>query len=198
VTRAKRGRLIALDGSAVGLTSAAKDVARALAASDTPRGVSPWDASGIFTELFAGGPGRAPSARTLTLLYAADLAFRLRWQIVPALAEGRFVIAAPYVETAKAFGAAAGLPRKWLHELFRFAPKPDSAYHVTHDSHPSGHAGASHSYFECFSTTLRSTAAPIQPADLSMRSLEYLATLEKRRRCVRLTAAALTTVARRV
>ena len=52
-------------------------------------------------------PG-APSARTLLLLYAADLAFRLRWQIRPALAEGRTVVAAPYVDTAVAFGRAAG------------------------------------------------------------------------------------------
>jgi thymidylate kinase len=192
VMTAKRGRLIALDGSAVGLTAAAKDVARALAAADVPRGVSPWDASGIFTELFAGGPAvRVPSARTLTLLYAADLAFRLRWQIVPALAEGRCVIAAPYVETAKAVALAAGLPRKWLVELFRFAPRPDGAYHVTQRSHP---AAAARSYFECFSTTLE--RSDVQFDDIRTRAREYLASLERGRRFRRLTAAALTTVAR--
>ena len=52
----------------------------------------------------------APSARTLLLLYAADLAFRLRWEIRPALAAGRTVVAAPYVDTAVAFGRAAGVP----------------------------------------------------------------------------------------
>ena len=41
--------------------------------------------------------------RTLLLLYAADLAFRLRWEIRPALAEGHTVIAAPYLDTAFAF-----------------------------------------------------------------------------------------------
>ncbi len=65
----------------------------------------------------------SPSARTLLLLYAADLAFRLRWQIRPALAEGRTVIAAPYVATALAFGRAAGLKPSWLMNLFRFAPR---------------------------------------------------------------------------
>jgi hypothetical protein len=65
----------------------------------------------------------APSARTLLLLYAADLAFRLRWQIRPALAEGRTVIAAPYIDTAVAFGRAAGLPAAWLSNLFLFAPR---------------------------------------------------------------------------
>jgi hypothetical protein len=57
-------------------------------------------------------------------LYAADLAFRLRWQIRPALAEGRTVVAAPYVQTAIAFGRAAGLRAEWLTALFRFAPRP--------------------------------------------------------------------------
>ena len=49
--------------------------------------------------------------RTLTLVYAADLAFRLRWEIRPVLEAGGVVIAAPYVETAVAFGAACGLVR---------------------------------------------------------------------------------------
>jgi hypothetical protein len=86
-------------------------------------GISKWDASGVFQELVVAGAGAgAPSARTLLLLYAADLAFRLRWQIRPALAEGRTVVAAPYVNTAIAFGRAAGLKPKWLANLFRFAP----------------------------------------------------------------------------
>lgn len=199
----RRGRLIALDAGAVTLSPAVKDIVKALAAADIPRGVSSWDASGIFTELFAAGTGlHFVSARTMTLLYAADLAFRLRWQILPSLAEGRCVIAAPYVESAKALGVAAGLPRKWLDELFRFALKPNSAYHVTQSAYPQVRAvgpsrgqtsgAAYHTYFDCFSTTLRGNE------DLRTRSVEYLAALEKRRRCLRLTAAALTKVARHV
>ena len=88
-------------------------------------GISKWDASGVFQELaVAEDSAGTPSARTLLLLYAADLAFRLRWQIRPALAEGRTVVAAPYVDTALAFGRAAGLPSAWLMNLFRFAPRP--------------------------------------------------------------------------
>jgi hypothetical protein len=74
--------------------------------------------------LLAGDEAGRPSARTLLLLYAADLAFRLRWEIRPKLAEGRTVIAAPYVDTAAAFGRAAGLPAAWIVNLFRFAPAP--------------------------------------------------------------------------
>jgi thymidylate kinase len=114
-------RLIAIDGiDAAAVVAAAR---RALDA--TPRGgISHWDASGVFQELaMAEGAAGAPSPRTLLLLYAADLAFRLRWEIRPALAEGYTVAAAPYVDTAIAFGRASGIPAGWLTNLFRFAPK---------------------------------------------------------------------------
>ena len=117
-----RASLIAVDG-----INAAAVLAEARAALGAPSrgGISRWDASGVFQELaVADQEAGAPSARTLLLLYAADLAFRLRWQIRPALAEGRTVIAAPYVDTALAFGRAAGLKPPWLMNLFRFAPRP--------------------------------------------------------------------------
>lgn len=98
--------------------------ARAALGQSARGGISKWDASGVFQELaVAEAAAGAPSARTLLLLYAADLAFRLRWQIRPALAEGRTVVAAPYVDTAVAFGRAAGLKPAWLANLFRFAPR---------------------------------------------------------------------------
>ena len=120
------GRLVAVDGSRGKDVSAAAD---ALAADLRRRGVdcviSRWDASGLFGELAQGGrPGQHVSPRTLSLMYAADLAFRLRWEINAALNTGGVVIAAPYLETAIAFGAACGLPDTWLRELLRFAPAP--------------------------------------------------------------------------
>jgi thymidylate kinase len=95
-------------------------------------GFSTWDASSIFFELRGAETQseETPSAQTLLLLYAADLRFRLRWQIEPALLEGQTVVAAPYVETGMAFGLALGLSRKWITELFRFAPKPSAAFWV--------------------------------------------------------------------
>ena len=111
-----------IDGAAIG--SAAKAANAAIARAERG-GISRWDASGVFEEMLVGGEfaGR-PSARTLLLLYAADLAFRLRWEIRPKLAEGRTVVAAPYVDTAVAFGRAAGLPAAWIANLFQFAPSP--------------------------------------------------------------------------
>lgn len=113
--------LISVDGVDPGAVLAE---ARAALASVSRGGISRWDASGIFQDLaVADEAAGAPSARTLLLLYAADLAFRLRWQIRPALAEGRTVVAAPYVDTAVAFGRAAGLKAGWLTNLFRFAAR---------------------------------------------------------------------------
>jgi hypothetical protein len=119
--RAPKARLIAVDGVQ---PSALLAEARAALAGASRGGISKWDASGIFQELaVADQTAGAASARTLLLLYAADLAFRLRWQIRPALADGRSVVAAPYVDTAVAFGRAAGLTPTWLAHLFRFAPR---------------------------------------------------------------------------
>jgi hypothetical protein len=92
------------------------------------RGISAWDASHIFFEMHGLEVGEQPSPRTIVLLYAADLFFRLRWEILPAIEEGKCVVAAPYTETGIAFGAAMGLPQKWLLEVFRFAPKPSESY----------------------------------------------------------------------
>jgi hypothetical protein len=119
--RAAKPRLIAVDGvDAAAVLTAAR---RALG-SPSRGGISHWDASGVFQDLIVAEENAgAPSPRTLLLLYAADLAFRLRWEIRPALAEGQTVVAAPYVETAVAFGRAAGLPAGWLANLFRFAPR---------------------------------------------------------------------------
>lgn len=95
-------------------------------------GFSLWDASSIFYELHEihSNGNETPSVQTMMLLFAADLRFRLRWQIEPALQEGQTVIAAPYVETGIAFGLALGLSKQWLTELFRFAPKSKTAFWV--------------------------------------------------------------------
>ena len=121
-----RGRLIALDGVDGGAICAA--ARGALAGSGRRGGVSHWDASGVFHELAAEDGYASP--RTLLLLYAADLAFRLRWEIAPALDEGRTVVAAPYVRTATAFGRAVGLPAAWLSNLFGFAPRASERHLV--------------------------------------------------------------------
>lgn len=121
------GHLVAVDGSrGKDVSSAADALAKRVRKSGVECVISRWDASGLFGELAqAGRPGRHVSPRTLSLLYAADLAFRLRWEIRTTIETGGVVIAAPYVETAVAFGSACGLPASWLRELLRFAAAPN-------------------------------------------------------------------------
>jgi len=124
------GVLVAIDGvNGAGVEAAARALAKTHRKQNAA--VSAWDASGIFGELMmAEEEAGQPSARTLLLLYAADLAFRLRWEVKPALAEGRLVVVAPYVNTAIAFGRAAGLDSHSLNEMFSFAQKPDETHIV--------------------------------------------------------------------
>jgi len=126
------GALVAIDGvNGAAVTRAARDASARLARAERG-GVSMWDASGIFGDLtVAGEDAGQASARTLLLLYAADLAFRLRWEIRPKLESGRSVVAAPYIATAVSFGRAAGLDEAWLTNLFNFAPPPTESRAVT-------------------------------------------------------------------
>ena len=121
------GRLIAVDGSrGKDVAVAAGDLLAALKRDGIECAVSRWDASGLFTDLAAGARiDRNLSIRTLSLVYAADLAFRLRWEIRPVLEAGGIVIAAPYIDTAVAFGRICGLDEEWLRLLMRFAPAAD-------------------------------------------------------------------------
>lgn len=119
------GRLIAIDGSrGKDVNAAAAAVAAGVREAGGDCAISRWDASGLFGELSVAARGdRNLSARTLSLVYAADLAFRLRWEIRPALEAGGIVVAAAYVETAVTFGASCGLKEDWLRQLLRFAPE---------------------------------------------------------------------------
>ena len=118
------GRLISVDGSrGKDVDAAAAAIAAALRKTGIDCAVSRWDASGLFAELLVAAPSQQDaSVRTLSLVYAADLAFRLRWEIRPVLEAGGIVVAAGYVETAVAFGASCGLSEEWLRQLLRFAP----------------------------------------------------------------------------
>lgn len=185
-----KGRLIALEGArGHDLAATARRLLRHFCSRQAEGGISEWDASNIFSELRMGDPNvPGPSPRTLLLLYATDLAFRLRWEIRPALAEGQCVIAAPYVHAGIAFGKAAGLPRRWLLDLFRFAPKPQACYRVLERKAPSASLGKpSDGYLEFCCAVLSSSAPSWNPVELRKSFLAYLDALERRRGCVAVT-----------
>lgn len=164
--------LISIDGLA---GSELVPAAKRLLSSKHPdnAGFSSWDASGIFFELHGLAVEEKPSARTLLLLYAADLRFRLRWQILPALQAGQIVVAAPYVETAIVFGLVRGLPRKWVKELFRFAPSAGEAFWI--DVAPTRKAKPTSGFIEFCSDTL--------PPDFPRKFGKHFGALERRGKC---------------
>jgi dTMP kinase len=174
---AKSGRLIALDGiRGSELLPSARRLLRAQ--SKTQGGFSTWDASSIFFEMHGLDVKDIPSPRTLALLYAADLHFRLRWQILPALESGQTVVAAPYVETGMAFGLALDIPQRWLRELFRFAPKPYASFWLK--GPPAARAVKTAGFIEFCND--------IVPKDFYTRFTEHFSNLEKRKRITTLTS----------
>ena len=181
-----KGRLLTLEGGCGHeLKQTAARLLQALCGGEDGGGASYWNASGIFSDLRLGDPNiPRPSPRTLVLLYSADLAFRLRWEIRPALDEGKCVIAVPYVQTAMAFGKAAGLPRPWLRELFRLAPLPQACYRIPEMALAGAPDGKpSDSYFEFCCAALQNASQPCDPVELHGRFRAYLDALERRRRC---------------
>src|SRR4026208_607986 len=85
--RAAKPHLIAVEGTDARAGRAGSPGARGAPARG---GGGHWAASGVFQDLAVADDGAgAPSPRTLLLLYAADLAFRLRWEIKAAMAGGQ-------------------------------------------------------------------------------------------------------------
>ena len=109
------GRLIAVDGSrGKDVTVAAGDIVAAFKRDGIECAISRWDASGLFTDLAAGGRSdRNVSIRTLSLVYAADLGEALVAAAErPATLNRTYHVAHPDVvtqrELLKAIAAALG------------------------------------------------------------------------------------------
>jgi dTMP kinase len=90
--------------------------------------------------------------KTLTLFYAADFADQLEHKIIPALHAGQVVIADRYIYTLIARSVVRGIGRKWAHDLFGFAVKPDLAFCLDVKPvelfHRAFQKGASFDYYE--------------------------------------------------
>jgi dTMP kinase len=70
---------------------------------------------------------------TMSLFYATDLADRVQNEIVPALRSGFVVLSDRYVFTMMARGAARGLDRDWLANLYGFALVPERVFFLRLD-----------------------------------------------------------------
>ncbi|PWU12042.1 MAG: hypothetical protein C5B51_01480 [Terriglobia bacterium] len=179
-----QGKLIALEGMrGPDLTENAARLVDQLNRGSALAGYSRWDASNTFYELRLRKAKRfSPPPRTLLLLYASDLLFRLRWEIKPALLEGHTVVAAPYVETAIGFGTALGLSKDWLQELFSFAPKADVALRLKEKAKfkpKQKKSKASEGFVEFCCDTLSAGSADWSAPEVWAGTLRYLDALEE-------------------
>ena len=68
--------------------------------------------------------------KTLALFYAADFADQFEYKIIPALQAGYIVLADRYIYTLIARNVVRGLDRKWAHNLYGFAIKPDLVFYL--------------------------------------------------------------------
>jgi hypothetical protein len=180
------GRLVSLDGTnGVMLRSEAERLARLCCGAADPAW-SLWDASNTSYELrMVKAKYLTPTPRVLLLLYASDLLFRLRWEIEPTLKEGRTVVAAPYVESAMAFGVAAGLPKAWIEELFRFAPKPAASFRLKErkkGKEKKKDGDGEPGFVEFFCASLARHYPGWETAEVRREMLKYLKSLEERDR----------------
>jgi hypothetical protein len=181
------GLLVSLDGtSGELLRSEAARLAR-LCCGDADPAWSLWDASNTFYEMrLTKARNLTPTPATLMLLYASDLLFRLRWEIGPTLQEGRTVVAAPYVESAMAFGIAAGLSRDWLEQLFRFAPKPAASFRLKekkkNKEKKAKESSALSGFVECCCACLAKNYPGWEIAEVRPAMLQYLKDLEEKDR----------------
>lgn len=71
--------------------------------------------------------------KTLALFYAADFADQFEYKIIPALQAGYIVLADRYIYTLLARNVVRGLNRKWSHNLYGFAIKPDLVFYLDVD-----------------------------------------------------------------
>jgi thymidylate kinase len=184
--KVRRGSLVALEGTnGVMLRSEAERLAGLCCGAADPAW-SLWDASNTFYELrMAKAKNLTPTPRALMLLYASDLLFRLRWEIEPALKEGRTVVAAPYVKSAMAFGAAAGLPKEWIEELFSFAPKPEASFRLKEKKkgkEKKKDGNGEPGFVEFFCASLARHYPGWETAEVRREMLKYLKGLEERDR----------------
>ena len=93
-----------------------------------------WNSSPIVRDTTKRGKRKQLlTPMSFSLIHAADFASRTHEQILPALQAGVIVLADRYVYTAFARDAARGVNRRWVRDLYSFAPPPDLAlyFHVS-------------------------------------------------------------------
>ena len=91
---------------------------------------SEWNSSPLVSDTTRRGKKKemyTPS--TFSLIHATDFADRLERYILPMLKAGAVVCADRYAYTAFARDVVRGVSRRWVRNLYRFAPRPNLAFY---------------------------------------------------------------------
>jgi hypothetical protein len=91
------------------------------------------------------------------------------------------VIAAPYLDTAFAFGEACGLSRDWLTALFVFAPAADAHYATRERGRAAGWKPSGRDGFAEFSSAVVAAQSPsFDPVDARREMIAFLEAAARR------------------
>lgn len=98
-----------------------------------------WNSSALVKPLLkARKAAHSLSPQEFSLLHAADFRYRLETEVLPALWEGKTVVADRYLFTALARDAARGLDLRWLLEVYRPLFWPDIVFYFSVSPETSG------------------------------------------------------------
>jgi len=93
--------------------------------------VSEWKSSELIASVIDDAKERnLLNANTFSLMYAADFAFRLENQVIPALEAGFAVLMDRYAYTAYARDVVRGVKPAWVRKLYDYAPAPDMTFYI--------------------------------------------------------------------
>jgi dTMP kinase len=136
----KRGLLIAFEGpDGSGKTTQRKLFKSWLKSEGHDVLTTKWNSSLLIKPLVkARKAARSLSPDEFSLLHAADFRYRLDTEILPALWDGKIVIADRYLFTALARDAARGLDLRWLLEIYRPIFWPDIVFYFSVSPETSG------------------------------------------------------------
>ena len=136
----KRGLLIAFEGpDGSGKTTQRKLFKAWLKSEGHDVVVTKWNSSRLVKPLVkARKAARSLSPEEFSLLHAADFRYRLETEVLPALWQGKTVVADRYLFTALARDAARGLELHWLLEIYDPLFWPDMVYYFSVSPETSG------------------------------------------------------------
>jgi len=126
------GRLIAIEGAdAAGRSTQVAMLEEWLERQRHPVLVTGLRRSALVGKLIARAKqGTRLGRRTLSLLYATDLADQLENRVIPALRAGFVVLADRYIYSAMARDLARGAEPEWLEQPYGFALRPDLVHQL--------------------------------------------------------------------